>query len=206
MTPPTELHDGPQAWSPILSGLNLVWLGLLVFGVSSQTRLGLGGTRLVALVLLVVAVASWLGWVAMRTTGPHPWGALVLGVMALSGGALAAFAPLAIIFPAVAALGTTMAWSMRTAIAVGAAGCGATFVSVAAVGHPAGVSIGALAAMCGGLVVGTGRRQAVDRARQATLMSVQTERAEVERARAESAHHRQTGFHGGSPEGSSGCD
>jgi signal transduction histidine kinase len=58
-------------------------------------------------------------------------------------------------------------------------------VSVAVLGRSDGVIFGGLAASCAGLVMGISRRQAVEATRQAALLEVETERAGIERGRAQ---------------------
>ncbi len=181
---------GSAGWSPLARGINLASLGLLVWGITSEARPGLGGdSHRAALILLIAAVAGWLFWTVIRQR-PAGWaGVAALAVMALAGGALVVFAPLALVFPAVAALGATLGWPLPAAVSVAAGGWAAMFVSVAAAGHSPGIAFGGLAASCAGMVVGISRRQsaerAAERAQQEALVAVETERAEVARQRAE---------------------
>jgi signal transduction histidine kinase len=175
----------PQAWTPVLSILNLALLGLLTWGVTSEVQTGLGGSRPAAIALLVVAAVSWVTWVAARVTNTPNVVLASLVSTALAGGALAAFAPLAVAFMAVAALGAAMSFSLPVCLAVAGGGWVAMLVSVAATGHDGGYIFTALAASLAGLALGVGRRQAVERAEQMVLIGVEKERAEVERARAE---------------------
>lgn len=187
---PSELPLEQAVGSGLANALNLASLALLVFGVASQFHPGLGGPHLAAGALLVVAALAWLGWVASRGR-PDGWTPVVaLAVMACAGGSLAAFAPLALVFPAVAALGITMARRMPVALAVIAAGMAATLVSCLAVGHTLAVVLGGLAACFAGMIMGISRRQGAERAEQAARVAVESERAEVERARAELLEER----------------
>jgi signal transduction histidine kinase len=176
---------GQAAWPPLANGFYVVSLGLLGWGIASQAHPGLGGPHLAAAVLLAVAGASWLAWVVLRPTGAVRAAAVVLGTMALTGGALVPFAPLAVIFPAVAALGATMAWRLRAAAVVAVGGWLAMLVSVAADGHPYGVLLAGLAATLAGMIMGITRRQSIEAAEQAAMVGVEKERVEVERGRAE---------------------
>jgi signal transduction histidine kinase len=165
--------------------LNLAALGLLTWGVSQQAHLGAGGAHLAALLLLGAAVASWLAWVAagLAALPLVRLGALV--AMALFGGALAAFASLAVIFPAVASLSGAMGWRIRTALVLAATGCATMAIAVSSAGRPDGAVLTGVAACCAGLAIGIGRREAILRAEQATLVKVEQERTESERGRAE---------------------
>jgi hypothetical protein len=42
-------------------GINLTGLGLLTFGIVTEAHAGLGGRHLAALLLLIFAVAAWIG-------------------------------------------------------------------------------------------------------------------------------------------------
>jgi len=174
-----------MAWTPLAGALNVVSLGLLAWGITSEAHPGGRGPHLAALVLLAGAAAAWLAWMALRS-GPRPGTAVVpLAAMALAGGALAGFAPLAAVFPGVAALGATMGWRRRTAGAVVVAGCGAAVAAVAGTGHHLGTVLAVLAASAAGTVMGISRRQAIELTEQAAVVAVETDRAEVERQRAE---------------------
>jgi signal transduction histidine kinase len=176
---------GSAGWSPLARAINLASLGLLVWGITSEARPGLGGPHLAALILLIAAVGGWLSWTVTRQR-PADWpGLAALAVMALAGGALVVFAPLALVFPAVAALGATIGWPLPAAFGIAAGGWAAMFVSVAAAGHSPGVAFGGLAASCAGMVVGISRRRSAEQVQQAALVAVETERAEVARQRAE---------------------
>jgi signal transduction histidine kinase len=173
------------AWSVGANAVSLVGLGLLVWGVVSQFHtLGTGDQRTAAAVLLGAAVLSWLAWMFVRPVSERGATA-ALAAMALTGGALAGFTPVAIIFPAVAVLGTAMRWSTAVAAAIGAAGWLAMAVSVLVLGKSWPLLLGGLAAILGGAVIGITRRQGVEHAEQMARMEVAIARTEVERARAE---------------------
>jgi signal transduction histidine kinase len=175
----------PPAGTPVLSIVNLALLGLLIWGITSEAHTGLGGSRPAAIALLVVAAVSWVSWVVARLTNTTSVLLPSLLSTALAGGALAAFAPLAVAFIAVAALGAAMSFSLPVSLAIAGGGWVAMLVSVAATGHDGGDVFTALAATLAALALGVGRRQAIERAEQMALIGVETERAEVERARAE---------------------
>lgn len=166
-------------------GLNLGSLTLLGWGISSETHLGLSGAHLAAAVLLGTAVAAWVGWVLSRYRSIPALGALCLPIMSISGGALSIFAPLALTFVGVSALGAALAWDIRTAGWISFAGPAATVVSAAAAGHPLEIALGAVAASLTGTVMGLSRRESNERAAQRALVQVSEARAEAEQARAE---------------------
>ena len=173
---------------PLLgSAFTVASLGFLAWGITTEAHLGLGGSHLAALVLLVAACAGWLSWVAVRSSkrGERESAAISLGVMAVAGGALVPFAPLAVTFVGVAALGVTIGWTMRTAGWVIAAALAAMLISVPAAGHSLGIlSLGVGVALAGA-AMGLSRRQSQERAAQAVLLSVERERGDIEQARAE---------------------
>ena len=180
----SELAEGRVGQTPLVTALNVAGLGLLVWGVIQQGHLGLSGAHLAATLLLVSAVTAWFLWLGTRSTGAEPVARVGLLAMAAAGGALAAFAPIGLVFVAVAALGSSIRWSLTPALFITGAGALAMVTTVAATGHTYGVFFGGLAASSAGLVMGTSRRQSIEVTRQAALLEVETERAELERARA----------------------
>ena len=103
-------------------GLNLVGLGLLVWGVVAEIDARSSADHLAPLLLLGFAVAGWLGWVSSRERQVRGLAAGSLAVMCSAGGALAVFAPLGVIFVGVAALGASLAWPIGFAMWFVAAG------------------------------------------------------------------------------------
>jgi signal transduction histidine kinase len=190
-TPPSG--SGPLGGVPLFgrtfsagaNGVSVVGLALLIWAVSSQFHtLRTGGARTAAIVLFAVAVLSWLAWMLVRPFSER--GALAaLSAMALSGGALAAFTPVAMIFPAVAVLSACMRWRNVVGVAIGGAGWLAMAIGVLALGKSWGLVLGGLAAILGGAVVGITRRQGIEQAEQMARMEVEMAHTEVERARAE---------------------
>jgi signal transduction histidine kinase len=182
---PTDLELIPVRWTGLSNVLSLFGLGLLAWGVSSQVaRLDTGVGRPVAFVLLTVAAASWIVALVLRQDGT-PVSLVAVGVMALTGGALVAAAPIAMVFPAVAVLSAAVRWRIRVGALVALAGWLAMLVAELAVGPSLGVILGCLAAILGGALIGIARRQAVERTQQAARTEVASARAEVERGRAE---------------------
>lgn len=136
-------------------------------------------------VLMAAAAIGWLGWMAsrrLRAMERTTWGFLAL--LATSGGALAAVAPIAIIFMAVAGLGAGIAFEGPPALGVGAIGVVALAGATLAVGAP-GVLVaeGALSVVVG-LMVGASRRQYAERTQQAEQLLAERVRADAERDRA----------------------
>lgn len=166
-------------------GLNLASLVALVYGVSTETQLGLGGRHLVALLLLVASTAGWIGWLAGRAWRRPGVCAATLAIFGLAGGALTAFAPLGLVFVGVAALGATLAWDPRVAAWLALCGPAAMAFAVAGTGQsPRVLGAGAVAALAGG-AMGSSRRQSLQAATQAAEIKVSEARADAERARAE---------------------
>lgn len=172
---------------PLGSALTVAALGFLAWGITAEAHLGLGGSHLAALLLLIGACAGWIGWAAVRSSkrGERAGGAIPLGVMAAAGSALVPFAPLAVTFVGVSALGAAIGWTMRTAGRVVAAGLVAMVVSVPAAGHSLGVLSLGFGVAVAGAAVGLNRRQSQEQAAQAVLPSMERDRADIEQAHAE---------------------
>jgi signal transduction histidine kinase len=172
---------------PLGRAFTVVALGFLAWGITTEAHLGLGGSHLAALLLLIAACAGWLGWAALRSSerGRRPSAAITISIMAAAGGALVPFAPLAATFVGVAALGATIGWAIRTAACVIAAGLAAMLVSVPATGHSLGILSLGFGVALAGAAMGLSRRQSQERAAQGVLLSVERERADIEQARAE---------------------
>ncbi len=173
-------------WGTLANVLNLAGLSLLIWGVvTGVPGVDSSDQRLAAMLLLVAASLAWAAWVLVRNTRPQAVVAVCLVVVAVSGGALAAFAPVALVFPGVAAMAAASKWPPPGAVAIGGAGWLAVLVAVEANGSKFGVVVVALATVCAGLIVGLTRRQAVEHTEQVTRFELASERAQVERTRAE---------------------
>ena len=136
-------------------------------------------------VLMGIAAIGWLGWMAsrrLRAPGHTTW--CFLALLAASGGALAALAPNAITFMAVAGLGAGIAFEGLPALGVGVIGVVALAAATLALGAP-GVLVaeGALSVVIG-LMVGASRHQYVERTFQAEQLLAERVRADAERDRA----------------------
>ena len=182
---PDPKDVGPR-WGRLANGLTLAGLGLLVFGVVSgvhgtDTR----GQKVAALVLLVVAALAWVAWVAVRNVGSEAALAACLVVMAAAGGALAVFSPIALVFPGVATLAAASRWPLVPSAAVGGVGVLSVLVATVANGNNFALVSGGLAAAFTGVMVGLTRRQAIEHADQVTRLELASDRADVERTRAE---------------------
>ncbi len=176
----------PPRWGTLANGLTLAGLGLLVFGCLSGIPAGDShGQKVAAVVLLAIAAVGWVAWVLARNSSPEPAVAACLIVVAAAGGALAAFSAVALIFPGVATLAAASRWRLIPALGVGAAGVLAVLVATLANGNDFAVVWGGLAAVFTAVIVGITRRQAVEHAEQMTRLELASERAEVERNRAE---------------------
>ena len=136
-------------------------------------------------VLMVAAGVGWIGWMAnrrLRASGRATWSLLAL--LAVSGGVLAAWAPVAITFMAVAGLGAGIAFDGLPALGVGAIGIGAVAVATLAAGAPAVFIADGAVSVVAGLMVGASRRQYVQRTIQAEELLAERVRADAERDRA----------------------
>ena len=169
----------------ISNAANIVGMGLVIWGVTSEAHLGLAGASLAALLLLVVATMAWMSWILFRTVGHRPGAFVALVVMGTAGGALASFAVTAVVFIGLAALGAAAGWEARSTAWVVGASWVALVTAVVARGRPTGVVLDGLVASLAGFAIGVGRRQSIQRAKQAALLDVEKARAEVEHERAE---------------------
>jgi len=165
----------------------LAGLGAITWAVANQLQHGIAGEHWAVPLLAVAVVIGWTGWMAtrrLRAPDRITWGFLAL--LATSGGVLVAFAPQAIGFVAVAALGSAIAFEARPAIGVGAIGVGALVVAVAALGAPQPgqlIAEGAFS-VAAGFAVGASRRQYLSRTHQAEALLAERVRADAERDRA----------------------
>ena len=50
----------------ISNAANIVGMGLVIWGVTSEAHLGLAGASLAALLLLVVATMAWMSWISVQ--------------------------------------------------------------------------------------------------------------------------------------------
>jgi signal transduction histidine kinase len=164
---------------------NLLWLGLVVWGVTSEVHPGLHGEHLATVILLAVAGIGWLLWLATRVWGPAWLRLPSFILMATAGGALGAFAGLGLVFVGVAGLAAGMTWSTHRAVMVTAAGPVATLVAASAAGNGLVNAAWAITAALGGLTLGIARRQTQEHAAQTARVQVVEAQADAERARAE---------------------
>lgn len=170
---------------PLALGLNLASLAALVYGVSTEGQLGLGGRHLAALLLLIAATAGWIGWLAGRGRDVPTVAVVSIATFGLAGGALSVFTSLGLVFVGVSALGATMAWEPREAVWVALSGPSAMAVSLAVTGKSvAYLGAGASAVLAGG-AMGFSRRQSLQGAAREAEVQVSEARADAERARAE---------------------
>jgi signal transduction histidine kinase len=184
--------DGRTAdhgWPPA-AGVGLSWLipqlrvaaGLAALGVTGWVNLrtlhpGLSGPGAESLIALIVAGVAWLAWMAVP---PRSLGGLVaLAAMGAAGGVASSISPAGLIFVGVAAAGAGVARDLLCAAGLAAAGPFAFGCAALAAGSFPGRLAPACAVCLLGLVSGAGRRQLAERTRQATLIALADERAEV---------------------------
>lgn len=166
--------------------INLTSLGLMIWGLSYEAHTSVTGpaSHVAGLVLMVVATAGWLGWFYARfRPDKQGYHATALVVMALAGGALAAFAPLATVYAGVAALGCTSSWPLPRVILIIGGGPAATLISGLASGHRLTPTLVCIAATLAGTVMGISRRDAQERAARAAAVELAQGRAELLAAR-----------------------
>lgn len=170
----------------MLSAARLVALAGLLWASGHQPPpKGVGADHPLKWVLMMGVGIGWLGWMAsrrLRASGRMTWGFLAL--LAASGGCLAALAPIAITFIAVAGLAAGIAFAGLPALGVGAIGVGALVTVTFAVGAPAVLIAEGAVSVVVGLMVGASRHQYVERAFQAEQLLAERVRADAERDRA----------------------
>lgn len=176
----------PPRWGTLANGITLTGLGLLVFG--SLTGIPSGDSheqKVAAVVLLAVAAVAWAAWVLVRNSSSELAIGACLFVVSAAGGALASISAIALVFVGVATLAAASRWSLVPSVIVGGVGALAVLVATLANGNNFAVVWGGLAAVFTGVMVGLTRRQAIEHAAQVTRLELASERAEVERNRAE---------------------
>ena len=170
----------------MLTAARLTGLAVLLWGAVHQQRpRGVGANELVEALLLVAVGIGWVGWMASRQlwrSGPPIWASL--GLMAAAGGAVAAYAPIAITFLGVAGLGAGIAFDALPALTVGIAGVSALGLSTLALGAPHVLIAEGAVSVVIGQMVGASRRQYVERTLQAEQLLAERIRADAERDRA----------------------
>jgi signal transduction histidine kinase len=170
----------------MLSAARLAALaGVLLATAHQRPPSGVSANHPIKLALMVGAGIGWLGWMASRRRGASDrttW--CFLAFLAASGGALAAVAPNAITFMAVAGLAAGVAFEGLPASGVGAIGVGALVVATSAVGSPTVLIAEGAVSVAVGLMVGASRRQYAQRTLQAEELLAERVRADAERDRA----------------------
>jgi signal transduction histidine kinase len=165
----------------LLAGRVSPWVNLagLAFLIAGLAAFNLEGP---AIVLLAVAAAAWLVWTAaVNDLLPNRLLSLSTGVMAAAGGALTAFAGLAMVFPAVAAMSLTINRPFRRAAWILVVGPAAAFIALAATDHHYGLGIGTLSAVLTGAVLGVSRREAQERVAESARTEMLAQRNHLAR-------------------------
>jgi signal transduction histidine kinase len=131
------------------------------------------------------AAVGWMGWMTSRRLGaPARATWLFLLLLAVSGGFLAAVAPVAISFMAIAGLGAAIAFGGFRAVGVGVVGVAAQGVASVVVGG-AGILVAEAALFVViAMMAGASRHQYVERTMQAEQLLAERVRADLEGDRA----------------------
>lgn len=159
-------------------------LGAVLWAVGVQVSNQSGGFRWPVTFLMAAASVGWIGWLVSRSLGaPRAVVWSFLALMAASGGALSAYAPVAVTFVAVAALGGAIAFDTLPATGIAGIGIVAVVVVVLALGTPSPGEIIAEGALSGiaGFMLGNSRRQYLARTTQAEQLLAERIRADAER-------------------------
>jgi signal transduction histidine kinase len=165
--------------------VRLAGIALLIWVTNSEVTHETPGKRITAWLLLAAVFLAWVFWVAAPRVAPALW-LTAFCWLGVAGGALATLAPVAgLAVVGAAALGAGARFTLPTALAVSAAGPATLALAQLADRSARDQILAAAAASLAGLVVGSGRRDSAERARQQALVVVEHERAEVEKARAD---------------------
>ncbi len=160
-------------------------VGILTLCAHQVPPTGVSADHLAKWILMSAAAVGWMGWLSSRRLGaPARTTGLFILLLATSGGSLAAVAPVAISFMAVAALGAAIAFGGLAAVAFGVVGVAAQGVATLVVGG-AGILVaeGALFVVIA-MMAGASRHQYIERTMQAEELLVERVRADSERDRA----------------------
>ena len=172
---------GDRRWQPAPGWLvnqlrvaaGLAGLGVACWVNLRMTHPGPGAEQFAA---LIVAGMAWVAWLA----APHSRVAMAaLAVLGAAGGVASTVTPGGLIFVGVVAAGAGARWELFRAAGIAAAGPFGFTCAALAVGMFPGRLAPACAVCLIGLVSGAGRRQMAERVRQATLIALADERAEV---------------------------
>jgi signal transduction histidine kinase len=160
---------------PLRLPVRLVGMGVLVWLVIHQAHPAGSGRALAALLLIVAAAAACLAWVAGTAVGRPAVMRAGLAGIAVFGAALVPFAPIAIAFTGVAALGAGILFETRAAAVIASLGPLVAVIATAGASRPLWLAGDVAAASFGGLVLGTSRRAYRTRARQEAKLAVARE-------------------------------
>ncbi|NNN02792.1 MAG: hypothetical protein HKL87_02190 [Acidimicrobiaceae bacterium] len=170
----------PRPGLASLLGLILLLWGV-ISGLLSTSR---GAFQPLADAVLIVAAVAWIMALVI-----HNDDSLVSRVsiftMALAGGVLTSFTPIAIVFSAVAALYAAIHWRLAVATLTVVVGWATVLISLAISSPSNGWSTGDLATLLAGLIIGSTRQQSIRQAEVATQKKIDEVRTEVEHERAE---------------------
>lgn len=162
-------------------------LAALLWGVANELQPRVPGRFPWVGILMGISAVGWIGWMGSRHfEAPARTAWPFLALMALSGGALAAYGPVAVGLVAVAALGAGISFEALPALGVAAIGAAAVVICVLGLGTPGPTGLiveGSLSAAAG-LMAGATRRQYTKRAEQAEKLLAESVRADTERDRA----------------------
>jgi signal transduction histidine kinase len=160
-------------------------VGILWLCAHQVPPAGVSADHLAKWILMSAAAVGWMGWMTSRRLGaPARATWLFLLLLAVSGGFLAAVAPVAISFMAIAGLGAAIAFGGFRAVGVGVVGVAAQGVASVVVGG-AGILVAEAALFVViAMMAGASRHQYVERTMQAEQLLAERVRADLEGDRA----------------------
>lgn len=174
--------------NPVLrAGAALMGLGAAMWTNIGALHPGQSGTGIWTIAGVAAAGAAWLVWMAVKGGGVLT---AALAVLGCAGGVVCSAGSEGLIFVGIAAAGAALAFDLPIAALLAAFGPAGFTVTALARGTFPG-ELPEVAAVCLiGLLSSNGRRQMVQRTRQATLIAMADQRAEVARREAELAGER----------------
>ncbi len=176
----------PHRRAPSQNLVSLLGLALLVWGiVANFLSSSRGSDRSLAICLLVLAVLSWTVVVVILRRDMSRTAEVAIITMAVAGGVLSGLTQLAIVFTAVACLYAGLYWPFSFAAVTVGAGWVAAAITLAVHNPSLGQTLGDLATLLAGALVGTTRRQSIVQPEMIAQRKIDEARAEVEKERSQ---------------------
>jgi signal transduction histidine kinase len=171
----TRLARGPSLRTPI----RVAWLAVVVILLTGNVS---GDPW--SLALVVAGAAAWLAWMGAEARGRPAVGVVALALLGSAGGLLAPHASFAIAFLAVVGIASGSTLAPLAALVLSACGPACLGILTLAEHRSAELLAWACLVAAGAFVGGLSRRQAQEHTRQAALVGIEHEKAELAQAQA----------------------